>query len=151
MSRESSKDLYEKIGIVAIVVSLAIVAYEVRQNTNAIRSTVVHSISQQSFDAVALSIENKDVRDALYASASGNATPEQKRLVDLAYTALLRIQLNRYLQSDIGVIDRDTVLRIGGSGGGSIYQRSDFREFWERKKSDYNAEFQAYMAEFVLD
>ena len=91
------------------------------------------------------------MRDALYASASGNATPEQKRLVDLAYTALLRIQLNRYLQSDIGVIDRDTVLRIGGSGGGSIYQRSDFREFWERNKSDYDAEFQAYMAEFVLD
>jgi len=83
LSRESSKDLYEKIGIVAIVVSLAIVAYEVRQNTNAIRSTVIQSISQQSFDAVALSIENKDVRDALYASASGSATPEQKRLVDI--------------------------------------------------------------------
>ena len=151
MSRESSKDLYEKIGIMAIVVSLAIVAYEVRQNTNAIRSTVIQSISQQSFDAVALSIENKDVRDALYATASGNATPEQERLVDIVYAALLRIQLNRYLQADIGVIDRETVLKIGGSGGGTIYQRSDFREFWERSKSDYDAGFQAYMAEFVLN
>ena len=135
----------------AIVVSLAIVAYEVRQNTNAIRSTVIQSISQQSFDAVALSIENKDVRDALYASASGTATPERKRLVDIVYATLLRIQLNRYLQSEIGVIDRETVMKIGGSGGGSVYQRSDFREFWERLKSDYDAGFQAYMAEFVLN
>ena len=151
MSRESSKDLYEKIGIIAIVVSLAVVAYEVRQNTNAIRSTVVQSISQQSFDAVALSIDNTDVRDALYASASGNATPEQKRLVDLVYAALLRIQLNRYLQSEIGVIDRDTVLKIGGSGGGSIYQRSDFLDFWERTKNEYDTDFQAYMTKFVLN
>ena len=34
MSRDRSTDLFEKIGVIAIVVSLAFVTYEIRQNTN---------------------------------------------------------------------------------------------------------------------
>jgi len=150
MSRDRSTDLFEKIGVVAIVVSLAFVTYEIRQDTNAIRSTVIHSVSQQSFDAIALLVENEDLRKASFAALSGNATPEERRLVDLSYAALLRIQLNRYLQSEIGVVDKEMVLLAGGRGGGPIYKQPDFRDYWERNRTDYSDEFQAFMAENVL-
>ena len=143
------KDSLEIIGVVAIIVSLGFVTYEIRQNTNAVRSTVIHSISQQSFDAIALVIENKDLRKAQDAVIAGIATQDELRLSDLFYTALLRVQLNRFFQSEIGVIDREMVLAVGGRRGGAVYRRREFVDFWARNRDDYTESFQSYMDQYV--
>lgn len=150
MKTEKKRDFLELAGVAAIVVSLGFVTYEIRQNTNAVRSTVIHSISQQSIDSIAFILENPELRRAQAAVTAGNPTPDEQRLVDLQYTALLRIQLNRFLQSEIGVIDREMVLRTGGRRGGSVYGTETFGLFWEMNKEDYTEDFQVYMEQFVL-
>lgn len=152
MSSEQSKDWFEKIGLITIIVSLAFVAYELRQNTNATKSAVVHSVSQQSFDSIALVLENENVLKAqLSVLGGGKPTPEQRHIVDLLYGAVLRIQLNRYLQTEIGVVDPEMILAVGGRKGGSVYAQPDFRAFWARNKNQYTDGFQAYMSEYVLN
>ena len=148
MNQYRWKDYLELLGIAAIVASLAFVALEIRQNTDAVRSTIIQSVSQQSFDSVALSINNEYLRDAQDAELAGNASPKQIQQLDRYYVALMRVQLNRYMQSKIGVIDRDLVLEVGGRGG--IYRRKSFRDYWSRNKNDYSRGFQNYVEQFVI-
>lgn len=143
------KNYAEIAGVVAIVASLAFVAYEIRQNTNAVRSEIIQSVSQQSFDAVALSINNEYLRDAESADDAGIATERQIEDMDRLYIALMRIQLNRYMQSKIGVIDQETVLEIGGRAG--IYQRDGFKDYWSRGKSNYSEGFQEFVEQQLIN
>ncbi len=147
MGRENWKDFVEIIGVFAIVVSLVFVGLEVRQNTNAVKSTVVQAIAQQSYDSIVFIIENHELRMAKLA-VDGAPPDEQRQLVYLYYSALIRIQLNRYMQARLGVIDLDTVLTLGGSSG--IYDHRSFREYWSLRRENFDPEFVAYMENRVF-
>ena len=147
MGRENLKDFVEIIGVVAIVVSLVFVGLEVRQNTNAVKSTVVQAVAQQSYDSIVLIIENDNLRMAQWA-VQGAPPDEQRQLLSLYYSALIRIQLNRYMQAQLGVIDLDTVLNLGGSSG--IYDHRSFREWWSLRRENFDPEFIAYMENRVF-
>ena len=147
MGRENWKDFVEIIGVFAIVVSLVFVGLEVRQNTNAVKSTVVQAVAQQSYDSIVFIIENHELRMAKLA-VDGAPPDEQRQLVFLFYSALIRIQLNRYMQSKLGVIDTESVLQVGGSGG--IYNRPSFREYWSSQRDRYDPECDAYMKKRVF-
>ena len=147
MGRENLKDFVEIICVVAIVVSLVFVGLEVRQNTNAVKSTVVQAVAQQSYDSIVLIIENDNLRMAQWA-VQGAPPDEQRQLLSLYYSALIRIQLNRYMQAQLGVIDLDTVLNLGGSSG--IYDHRSFREWWSLRRENFDPEFIAYMENRVF-
>ncbi len=148
MNQQRWKDYLELVGIAAIVASLAFVALEIRQNTDAVRSTIIQSVSQQSFEAIALAINNEYLRDALDAERAGNASPKQIREMDRYYTALMRVQLNRYMQTKIGVIERELVLEVGGRA--AIYSRKDFRDYWSRNKNEYSNGFQNFVEQILI-
>ena len=148
LNQDRWKYYLEVVGVAAIVASLAFVAFEIRQNTDAVRSTIVQSVSQQSFDAIALSINNEYLRDAQDAALAGNADEKQIRELDRLYTALMRIQLNRYMQSKIGVIDRELIVEVGGSGG--IYGRRSFMDYWSRNKNNFSKGFQNFVKQEVI-
>jgi hypothetical protein len=140
VNQDRWKSHLEVIGVAAIVVSLAFVAFEIRQNTNAVRSTIIQSVSQQSFDGVALMLDHEYLQDAQYAARSGNADEKEIRQLDLYYVALMRVQLNRYMQSKIGVIDQELVLEVGGRS--KVYGQNSFRNYWSRNRDDYSKGFQ---------
>lgn len=142
MTREQWKDVAELLSALAIVVSLIFVGLEVKQNTNATRSTVVQAVSQQSYDAIILMLENSELRSAM-AAVEGAPPDEQRRLLYLYYGALVRVQLNRYMQVKLGVIDSDIVLAMGGGGG--IYDNPSFKEYWLTRRGDFDADFVSYM------
>jgi hypothetical protein len=143
------KNYLEFVGAAAIVASLAFVAFEIRQNTDAVRSTIIQAVSQQSFDGVALAINNEYLRDAQDAALAGNASQKQIGQLDRFYVALMRVQLNRYMQSKIGVIDRELVLEIGGRSG--IYTRQSFRDYWSRSKNSYSEGFQNFVEQDLIN
>ena len=147
MNREHWKDLVEALGVLAIVVSLVFVGLEVRQNTNAVKSTVLESSAQASYDSIVLMIENESLRRA-QAAIDGPVPDENRRLLNLYYAALLRIQLNRFMQTRLGVIDADTVSVVGGVGG--IYNNPSFREYWSKRRDRYDPEFISYMEDRVF-
>ena len=143
MERYSRKDVFEFAGLIAIVLSLAVVAYEVRQNTAAVRSAAIQAVSDQATDAISLVVEHPDLQAALDAADVGNADPKQLRRVNTFYALLLRLQINRFLQSEVGAIDRQIILRMGGRA--TVYNTPSFRRYWDNIKANQPEDFREFM------
>ena len=145
MSKERVRDFVEIVGVLSIVVTLIFVVFEIRQNTNAIRSTVIHEVSEQSMGVLRMLIENRELREARLAVNEGQVTPDQRSQVDYLYGMLIRLQQNRFLQSGLGVVDDDVMLLLGGQA--PVYRTPDFRRYWDEVKRQHPTEFQRYMEE----
>jgi len=139
------KDLLEVVGVLSIVVTLIFVLLEIRQNTNAIRSSVIHSVSEQSMDILRMLIENPDLRESRRAVSEGQPTADQRSQVDYLYGLLIRLQQNRYLQSGLNVVDEDVMLLLGGQA--PVYRTGDFRRYWNEVKGNHPTGFREFMEE----
>ena len=148
MTRDQWKDVIEGMGVLSIVASLIFVAFEIRQNTDAVRSSAIHDISRFSYDATVLSIENDEIRDARLAVCRGDLDESQRFLLRLYYAALMRIQMNRFYQLQLGILDEQMILSLSGKGG--AYRNPYFAEIWPELKIDFTEEFQAYIERNVL-
>ena len=143
------KEGAEAMGLVAIVGSLIFVALEVQQNTAAVRSSLLQAISEQSYSATVLQIENANLHAAILADGRGDALDaEQQSLLNLFYAALIRIQQNRFLQGQLSILDEATLVELGGTGGPYVWP--SFRTFWNRIESRYSPGFRAYMVREIL-
>jgi hypothetical protein len=147
-SKLSWKDLTETLGVLGVIGSLIFVAFQIQQNTNAVRSATIQAILDRSYDATVLSVENADLRAAHQAACEGTLTADQRKHLSYFYRALLRLQLNRFFQVQLGILDEEMALALGGRG--SLYRRPIFAELWAEDKSEYSPEFQAFIERVVL-
>jgi len=138
----------EIVGVVSIIITMAFVAYEIRQNTNATRSEIIQRTVELSTVSTELYIASDQLREALAAAWSGTPTADQRSLADTYYFYNMRIQLNRFLQSEMGVVDKETLLMLGGRF--RMYRRHDFHQFWERNKDEYPVEFREFFDREVM-
>ena len=69
---------------------------------------------EQTYEAMRISIENPDVREAFIAAQRNNMSDDQRQIMDFVYAAGLRIRQNRYLQTC-----RTEGIRRGIVAGGS--------------------------------
>ena len=61
---------------------------------------------------------------------------------------ILRLQLNRYLQSEVGAIDREVILEMGGRA--TVYNSPSFRRYWHVIKENQPDGFREYMENEVF-
>jgi len=87
----SWKDLTEILGVIGIVGSLIFVAYQIQQNTNAVRSATIQAILDRSYDATVLTVENADLRTAHQSACDGTLTADQRLQLIAFYRAILRL------------------------------------------------------------
>ena len=127
---------------------MVFVAFEIRQNTDAVRSSTLHDVSRMSYDVTALLVENADLREARRALCGENATEDQYDQFRLWYASLMRVQQNRFFQVQLGILDESEVLAVGGRGG--AYRHPYFAEFWSRVRDSYPPEFIQYIEAEVL-
>lgn len=145
------KGLVEIVGILSVVGSLAFVALEIRQNTNAARSSTLQTVSEMSFDSTLAMVDNADLRDAWIAARSvrlTDLTEDQQLQLQWFVGALLRVQQNRFNQVKLGVIELDDALDMGGRA--ASYKSPVFAEIWATARDNYPEDFQAYIDEYVL-
>ncbi|NKC01239.1 MAG: hypothetical protein GKR90_22460 [Pseudomonadales bacterium] len=145
MKRVSLKDTVEVIGVLSIVATLIFVVFEIRQNTNAVRSSVTQSVSEQSIEILQMLIENAELRQARIAVNTDSVTDDQRSQVDYLYALLIRNQQNRYLQFNLGVVDAETMVLLGGNA--PVYRTPDFRRYWDSVKERQPPEFRRFMEE----
>jgi hypothetical protein len=150
-TRWSFKGIAELLGVLGVIASLIVVAVEIRQNTNAVRSATIQAMSQQSFDSLGFFVENSDLRTAWLADADGTLTDEQFIQIRSYWGAQVRAQQNRYLQIKLGVLDEETAMQIRDAGeSGTGGRARSFRRHWEDMKLNYPADFVEYMDNVVL-
>jgi len=137
------------LGGLGVIGSLIFVALQIHQNTEAVRSETIQAISEQSFTAVAQLVENPDLRAAYEAASTGaKLTPEQRFHLKMFYLGIMRIQENRYLQSQLGVLDLNSLLFVGGKGG--AYRLPFFAEYWAEDRDQYPIQFQHFVESVLL-
>ena len=142
------REIAEVIGVLSVVASLVFVALEIRQNTDAVRSSTVQDISRWSYDATMALVESPEIVAARVAACSGTMSQDQKTTLHIYYEALLRLQLNRYQQAQLGIVDEELALNLGGRGG--AYANPYFAEVWANVNSQFSPGFANFIERQVL-
>lgn len=108
LSWNQVKDLLEAVGFLAIVASLILVAFELRQNTQATIASSSEGIANQSLDYFALGINSEIVAKARYKQSTDQPLSglEQDQLWWHQYYNF-RVFENVFLQFRRGYIERD--------------------------------------------
>ena len=142
------KETAEVIGVVGVIASLIFVAFEIRQNTDAIRSATVQDISRWSYDASMAAVEFPELLRARQAACRGDLSEDQRPALFVYYASLLRLQANRFQQAQLGILDEELALNLGGRGG--AYTNPFFEEAWSILRNDFGPEFQEFIEERVV-
>ena len=136
-------------GALGVIASLAFLALEIRQNTEAVKSSTIHALSDQGSNLTAMIMLNDDLLKAFRASRDEEElSAEQDYRLRMWYATALRVQKNRFLQKQLGFLDLETALFIGGNS--RVYRRPHFAEFWDDAKVNEQQEFVEYMETYVM-
>jgi hypothetical protein len=148
MKKINLNETIQTIANICVVLGIVFLALEVQQNTEAVRSATVNSLSEQTYETVRLALENPDIRKAVFAARRNeDLTEDQQQIMNLVFNASLRVRQNRYLQDQFGVLDEDVSSELGSGG---IYRMGLFRDYWAVEKDRYSPGFQDYVERVLL-
>jgi hypothetical protein len=135
----------ETLGLVAVVVSLAFVGMEIRQNTTAVRSATTQAVADQAME-LTLAMATDEHLPGLVANALGGGltqaelNPEDNMRLVLAVTAGLRRQENLYQQVQAGVLDASALDNVSFG----FYRNAFVRELWLANRQFFDDAFAEY-------
>lgn len=135
------KQVAEALAAVGVIVSLAFVAMEVRQNTAAVRGATLQAVSQQSLDLAMAGLDNPDLRSAFTTARDSGTealTGYQRDLLGWFFASKLRADENRFRQVQIGTLEPST---FGQLSNNLAYRLPYFAEWWGRRGSEFAADF----------
>ena len=135
----SGRRVGEVLATLGVIASLAVVAVEIRQNTDAVRGATLQAVSQQSMDLVIVGLENPELRLAFDAAEEERLTPDQRDLMGWFYSAKMRADENRFRQVQLGTLDPSTFQTMSNH---YAYRFPEFRAWWARSGQNFAADFQ---------
>jgi hypothetical protein len=142
----SGKAVRETLAALGVIASLVFVGMEIRQNTAAVQSGTIQAVTDQSIQALTVLQDNDDLRTAYFlAIADSTLDLGQRQQLDLFYSMAMRIQMNRFYQDQLGIIDRDILLELGGRGG--AYFSPYFADFWGQQRATFPEDFAVWIEE----
>jgi len=133
------KESAEILGVLGVIASMIFVGVEIRQNTNAVRGSTLHAVSQQSLDLVMVGINSPELRSAFTAAQEGKLSPEQRNQLLWFISAKLRADENRFRQVELGILDASTFQQLSNH---MAYRIPYFAEYWAMRGDMYAADFQ---------
>lgn len=139
----------EAMAAVGVILSLLLVAYEVRQNTEAVRGETLQGIAEMSLQVGLAGFSDPEFQ-AVYQRTSSDLqslTPLEAQRFNWFYAASLRVMENRYRQIKLGLLPDDATVLGGGAG---TYQHPYFREYWGFSRDQYPLDFQEFIDLSVL-
>jgi len=105
MDREQRRELFEAIGLLAIVASLIFLAVETRQNTNALYGQSRQSVLAAAQSELFLLVDHPEI--SLSVIKDDPLTPEENVRLDAYLAATLRAREYAWLQYGNGAIDEE--------------------------------------------
>lgn len=105
MDRDSRREIFEAIGLLAIVASLIFLAVEINQNTNALYGQSRQSVLEAAQSELFVLVEHPEV--SLSVVKEGPLTPEENVRLDAYLAATLRAREYAFLQYQVGAIDEE--------------------------------------------
>ena len=151
MTRRTLQDwahIAEIVAAIAVVVSLAYVAYELRENTRALVATSRQSLSAQDIAFISTALDSSVLARALAKSQAGEELSdlETSQLVE-RQNLNFRIFENAQYQYSIGSIDESEWARYQRLIGIVICSDRPAGDMWRSYKSSFTPDFQGIVDE----
>ena len=152
VDRDRRKDLFEAIGVVAIVASLILVAYELRQNTVMMRAQVTQTRAELAV-AEQVATYNSDYMPSILVKIENDEdlTDEEVVRYRTYVRGFLRNQDNAYWQYNQGLLGENTPDSIRAAVTAVIVKPRIGREIWETQKHTYTPEFVRFVESVFED
>ena len=146
MNWEAIGAIGEIIGAIAVIVTIAYLAIQIRQNTLALRSTATNEINEQLANVYFDASRDPEVASVF---VRGAYDPSKLDQVELArYFSMLQgimfIFQNVLLQTRAKLIDQE-ILYSWGQVIGALTTTPGFERFWEERKFILSPEVQRYV------
>jgi hypothetical protein len=128
MDREKRRDVFEAVGLIAIVASLIFLAIEINQNTNALYGQSRQSVLEAAQNELFLLVEHPEI--SLSVIKEGPLTAEENVKLDAYLAATLRAREYAWLQFKDGAID-DEQWKAEVAVTQSILNAERVRRWWD--------------------
>ena len=152
MNRAQWKDFLEIVGIVAIVASLILVAYELRQNTLMMRAQINQSRTEVAVSEQQANFNSEYIPGILLKVRAGELLTDEERIRYGSYLrSFLRNQDNAYWQYRQGLLDENIPRSIRFAVRAVIGGNSQSREAWDEQKVQYTEEFVEFVDRSISD
>jgi stage V sporulation protein SpoVS len=141
----------QAVATAGVIVSLAMVAYEIRANTNAVVSQTIQALAEQQGELALSGIDNPDLRDAFtLASREGvdALTDEQITILNWFYTAVMRVTENRFRQFQLGTLSEEALIQLGAKG--ALFRNPFFAAYWPTQVGMHSPDFEAFIERELL-
>ena len=144
------KDVAETIGIGTIVVSLILVAYEVRQNTRAIQQEAAATYASNSIQLNLFVSGNSDFADIIVKSRSHELSAEEQLRLNVFYRGVAQNWQNTQFQHLSGTLadefwESEVRFMTGIIQGNS----TTWSRYWSQEKAFFTDEFNSLVAEIM--
>jgi hypothetical protein len=143
---KTKSGLRDTIGFIGVIASLALVAYEVRQNTKAVRGQTLQSIAEQAAEISFLGVNNPDLRAALSKGFDGDPsdmTVSDRSILAWWYAGVMRITENRFRQYQLGVVGQESLGQLGGYA--MAFRNAYFKDWWPGVRYQFQEDFAQYV------
>jgi hypothetical protein len=141
----------QAVATAGVILSLAMVAYEIRANTNAVVSQTIQSLAGQQGELALIGIDNPDLRDAFsVASRDGVAalSDDQVNILTWFYTGVMRVTENRFRQFQLGTLSEDALIQLGARG--ALFRNPFFAAYWRTQAGMHSPDFEAFIERELL-
>lgn len=133
------------IAAAGVMASLGLVAYELRQNTQAVVGQTVQALAEQHADLALAGVESVELRRAFNLANEdlSSLSADEWSLLTWFYAGVMRVTENRFRQYQLGTIDADALMHLGASG--PIFRNAYFKEWWPGRRSYHPPDFRAFV------
>ena len=139
------KQTIELVGIIAVVLSLIFVGFEINQNTNVARNQAYSDFTHRAQE-LGLQVASDDVLPVLLSRIYNGelqadfSMEDHIRIVQL-FTSAVRAWESQYRSVQSGLLPADALV---GVGGGLLINNDYFRASWPGMKAQYTEDFVSY-------
>ena len=152
MTREKLRSIGEFVGLAAIVASLIMVAFELKQNTDMTRAQIIQSRTETAID-LADTFYNSDHIPEIFVKAENGEelTDEEFARYQFWLRASLRNQDNNLQQYNQGLLADHMPRAVAASVRNIISHSAVSRRYWTASKRGYSDEFVEFVDVVLSD
>jgi hypothetical protein len=150
MNIEQLGNIGEFVAAIATVITLIYLAFQLRQNTRALRATAFQSVVSEMGKNVEHIMDNGELAEILLRSFTepGSLTPVEKLRLNAVYVSSIRRLESVYVQYKLGTMEKEHKRGFEESMIPTL-QSSYAKEWWSEAKTSFYGPFVRYIDEGI--
>ena len=144
MTREQRRDVFEAIGLVAIVSSLIFLALEIRQNSDLMKAQSRTEMAQDTIALLTLNVDDKDFLDVWNRGNAGEElTALEQTQFSYTYSGWIWHWNNLAYLHRVGLYDEAEFSAQREAWRAAVFSNKANVDSWCGRRTSYSAEFMA--------